>query len=498
MAIVQISKIQVRSGNIADLPQLSPGEFGWASDDHRLFIGNDPNVLGPTPDNTEILTDVSKLAAGNTTEVQFNNLGDLAGSNLFTFNSDSGNLNLGGNLLPQSNVTFDLGSNALRWKDLYLAGNTITIGNSFIKGLANTAIRVPNLVVDGGLFANTANLTGDVNIAGNLIVEGNVTSIHVDTLNVQDPIIELGGGPNGTPLTFNDGKDRGMLLKHFTTTPISAFVGLDVSANQFIIASDVTMSSDVITVNTYGNLRLSNLISNGISVVGNVSVTGNINTTGNLTTTGNISSNNLSTVNITATGNISVYGNISATNLDIVDDVTTDSFAANSAVISSMILGSLTTTSLTTGSTSTAGTITGNWSLTPGSQLRSSYADLAEHYRSDKSYPVGTVMAVGGSKEVTIATQAHVGKIAGIISSEPAYVMNSGIDDGSSVPIALAGRVPCKVIGKITKGDMMTISSTPGVATNTDTVIPGAMLGTALGDFEQDGVGYLEVMVNRF
>ena len=73
MAIVQISKIQVKTGNIADLPQLSPGEFGYATDSKQLFIGNDPNVVGAIPDNTEILTDVSGAgAAGSTGEIQFN------------------------------------------------------------------------------------------------------------------------------------------------------------------------------------------------------------------------------------------------------------------------------------------------------------------------------------------------------------------------------------------------------------------------------------------
>lgn len=56
MAIIQISKIQVRTGNLDDLPQLALGELGWAADEKRLFIGNDPNVIGAQPDNTEILT----------------------------------------------------------------------------------------------------------------------------------------------------------------------------------------------------------------------------------------------------------------------------------------------------------------------------------------------------------------------------------------------------------------------------------------------------------
>ena len=57
MAIIQISKIQVRSGNVSDLPQLSVGEFGFATDTNQLFIGNDTgSIVGPSPNNTQILT----------------------------------------------------------------------------------------------------------------------------------------------------------------------------------------------------------------------------------------------------------------------------------------------------------------------------------------------------------------------------------------------------------------------------------------------------------
>lgn len=83
MAIVQISKIQVRSGNIADLPQLAVGEFGWAVDTQQLFIGNDPNTIGPLPDNTEILTEYSGgiLTPGGTDgDIQYNDNGAFGGS----------------------------------------------------------------------------------------------------------------------------------------------------------------------------------------------------------------------------------------------------------------------------------------------------------------------------------------------------------------------------------------------------------------------------------
>ena len=102
MSILQISKIQVRSGNIDQLPQLSVGEFGWATDTYQLFIGNDPNVIGPNPDNTEVLTQYSTIeieAAGDDTEVQYNENGVLAGSNNFTWTNGTSTLTVVGTIV---------------------------------------------------------------------------------------------------------------------------------------------------------------------------------------------------------------------------------------------------------------------------------------------------------------------------------------------------------------------------------------------------------------
>lgn len=111
MSIIQISRIQVRTGNIADLPQLAEGEFGWAVDTKQLFIGNNPNTIGPLPDNTEIMTQYNTLgAAGNNMDVQYNNNGAFAGSDSFTWDNANSVLNIVGTV--QS--------------DMYLSESTIT------------------------------------------------------------------------------------------------------------------------------------------------------------------------------------------------------------------------------------------------------------------------------------------------------------------------------------------------------------------------------------
>lgn len=155
--------------------------------------------------------------------------------------------------------------------------------------------------------------------------------------------------------------------------------------------------------------------------------------------------------------------------------------------------GGVKTTNITTGAASTAGTIEGTWTLTSGSKLQATYADLAERYVSDEQYEPGTVLMIGGEKEVTLATLKGKNKLAGVVSTDPAHVLNSMAKD--SVIIGLAGRLPCFVIGKIEKGDMLTISAIPGVATSTDE--PIAVIGRALENYDSDQVGKIEIMIGR-
>jgi hypothetical protein len=97
----------------------------------------------------------------------------------------------------------------------------------------------------------------------------------------------------------------------------------------------------------------------------------------------------------------------------------------------------------------------GNKTLTAdfldGTASRAKYADLAENYLTDNEYEIGTVLMVGGSKEVTAC---QVGRRAfGVVSAKPAYLMNSDLENGTAV--ALKGRVPVKVRGTVVKGQKL-------------------------------------------
>lgn len=129
-----------------------------------------------------------------------------------------------------------------------------------------------------------------------------------------------------------------------------------------------------------------------------------------------------------------------------------------------------------------------------GTATAAQYADLAENYLADQSYAPGTVLEFGGTEEVTLA-QDETRRVAGVVSTNPAYLMNSECQGIHVVAIALQGRVPCKVRGKISKGDMLT-SGGAGYARPTTDPKLGTIIGKALEDF--DGIeGVIEVAVGR-
>ena len=158
--------------------------------------------------------------------------------------------------------------------------------------------------------------------------------------------------------------------------------------------------------------------------------------------------------------------------------------------------GTLKSKTLTSGSDTEPGTIQGYWSLTGTSRLQATYADLAEYYEGDKDYEPGTVLVFGGDKEVTTTANLNDTRLAGVVTTDPAYVMNSD-QTGIKVCLALAGRVPCKVIGRVKKGDMLTTSATPGYAVRATTPTLGAIIGKAIEDKDYGEAGVIQVAVGR-
>lgn len=139
--------------------------------------------------------------------------------------------------------------------------------------------------------------------------------------------------------------------------------------------------------------------------------------------------------------------------------------------------------------------------LFQGTATSAQFADLAEKYLADDVYEPGTVVEFGGAKEVTLAS-AGSKRVAGVISTNPGFIMNNDlaaiVSDGERTAVlALTGRVPCKVKGSVRKGDLM-ISAGNGFATVSTNPEVGQVIGKALEDFDsEDGEGIIEVVVGR-
>lgn len=139
-----------------------------------------------------------------------------------------------------------------------------------------------------------------------------------------------------------------------------------------------------------------------------------------------------------------------------------------------------------------------------GTASSAQYADLAEMYVADAEYAPGTVLKIGGEAEVTQTTEALCTQVFGIVSSEPAYLMNSTLcseDDCIAVAVALAGRLSCRVIGPVKKGDRLVSSEEPGVARVAsiheaqDAGDWNRVIGRALADKTTESIDLVEIVV---
>ncbi len=140
------------------------------------------------------------------------------------------------------------------------------------------------------------------------------------------------------------------------------------------------------------------------------------------------------------------------------------------------------------------GTASVGYSTVHAKATSAQYADLAEIYETDHEYEVGTVVVFGGAKEITTTGQKYDTRVAGVISENPAYLMNN---KSEGQPVALAGKVKCKVHGIIEKGTMLVASERTGCATKSQNPTVGSVIGKALEDYDSDEIGTINIVVGR-
>jgi hypothetical protein len=143
------------------------------------------------------------------------------------------------------------------------------------------------------------------------------------------------------------------------------------------------------------------------------------------------------------------------------------------------------------------GSPSNQWASVYGHSIEATYADLAERYEADAQYDAGTVVILGGDKEITTTTVEGDHRVVGVVSTDPAYLMNSTAGDSTTHPaIALKGRVPCKVVGPVKKGDMLVSSIHAGYAVVSSNPRIGTVIGKAISNYDKNDFGMVEILVS--
>jgi hypothetical protein len=417
---------------------------------------------------------------------------DAVNNNLYgitvnaTANVTGGNIVTVGNITSSGNVSgsYFLGNGRL------LTGidtTLITNGNSNVRVYANSNVAVSvNGVANVLVVSSTqSNLVGTLTSTGNITAPyflGNIIG------NISGPLTVA--GPN-TAVVFNDAG----------VANSTAGFTFDKSTNAVATTGNITAT---------GNISGNFILGNGAFLSGVITSVANINLgTSNVTV---VSSGGDVTVSVGGTGNVVVFsttgaavtGNLSANNFSLTSNVT-----STLNVTGNVVANNITATTSLAAATGTFGNILNQNANGVGNIGNSSnyfnrifatattalYADVAERYLADAHYAPGTVVVFGGDKEITRSRLDADPRVAGVVSTEPAFSMNDGLQGEHVVSVALLGRVPCAVRGPVEKGDLM-VSTFDGYARAEDNPKTGAVIGKAVESFSGDK-GIIEVVVGR-
>jgi hypothetical protein len=367
----------------------------------------------------------------------------------------------GSNIATVAYVTAQIGA---------LSANSITNGTSSVAVIASGGNIRAN--VGGSTITNT--YSSGLAVTGLISATGAVTAASV-----------VGGVITGSSTSVTGTTTAASVVGGVITGSSSSVTGAQTAASTVggvITGSSVSVTGAQTAASTVG----------GVITGSSVSVTGTINGTTLTGTSLTVSTGNITGGNLILSGAIQDSGQL---------DIQTTASNGN-IVLTPNGTGNINTGANimpTANATANIGSAALSYNTIFAKATSAQYADLAEMYLADLEYTPGTVLDFGGIEEVTSTTQSHSTRVAGIVSTNPSYLMNSTLTGINAVQVALVGRVPCQVVGTIAKGDRLVASSTPGVATRLDMsqYQPGCIIGKALESYDSETVGTIEVAVGR-
>jgi hypothetical protein len=472
---------------------------------------------------------------GSNTQVLFNDAGNANGNSSLTFNKSNGLLttttlsatNLIGTLTTASNQQLNI--NRVGTLDLliintagYISAGSANISAGNINLIAAGSANLGNAASANYFIGNGSLLTGVA--ASNAVTASTVTTAAQPNITSTGTLTSLAVTGNISAGNVSATTFTGALSGAATTagtvttaaqgniTSVGTLTGLGV--NGTITGVNITANTGVFTGNgsSLTALNASNVstgtlaqarLANAAVTLGSTALTlgSTVTTVAGLTSVTSTTFVGALTGAATTAGSATTAGTVTtAAQPNITSVGTLTGLTLSGTLTGAVQIGTGTAThfgtTLTTGANSTAGTITGNWSLSAGSRLNATYADLAEKYVADAEYHPGTVLVFGGNHEVTLSTTSDSFRVAGVVTTNPAYTMNNDCMGKHVVTIALQGRVPVKVIGPVYKGDLL-VSCDNGHAIANNIARAGTIIGKSLENFT-DASGVIEVAVGRF
>ena len=349
--------------------------------------------------------------------------------------------------------------------------NSLT-SSQFMRSDANTSTNGILLVLNNsGLFvgatnafrvtqsSNDAQIRGDIS-GGNLIIQANVGGT------IYNVARALGG--NGTFAVANAATVGTTLGVTGNVTGGNVLTGGLISATGNVTGGNVIATTLVqgVTVSASGNVQGGNLRTTGL-----VSATGNIDAAGNVTGTyyfgnGSQLTGLSAAVSVTKIVNGSTEANIGApggnANISIGGTGNVAVFTTSGAILTGLTVPSIDKSG--TNAVGNIGSSANYFNRVFATATTALYADVAERFAADELLEPGTVVELGGAKEITRSLKDLSENVFGVISTRPAYTMNGGAgEDDTHPPVAMTGRVPVQVTGVIHKGDRL-VSAGDGVA----------------------------------
>ena len=383
----------------------------------------------------------------------------------------------------------------------------------FYNGTSSVLVGPPGTTgnTNGFTFDSIADSTDTTQNITKLFNDGNLIAIiSEDTFTPRATISGFATVKKGITLStaISDLKFQG------TATDADALGG--VSSSSFLRSDANDTTSGTLTVANDGGVKvgtdsdLTLTVDSGGAIISNTivdtDITFKVNDGGTTTTLmtldGSASRVGIGTASPSA--KLEVNGTIKATSIeasstgDVTGNLTGNVTSSGANTMGTLVLSDkLTTQEIEpdTDATYDIGTSSKSYNTIYAKATSAQYADLAEVYESDSEYEVGTVVIFGGDKEITVSSMGSDPRVAGVISENPAYLMNNG---ATGQAVALQGKVPCKVMGQISKGDMLvTHSQHPGVARKGVNPTMGTVIGKALEEYNSTEIGTINIVAGR-